>query len=50
MTAAVPEMNECIDEHSLVAVVHAVQGFVPAELINCNLSVVYEVLCWKNLP
>lgn len=43
-------MNECIDEHSLVAVVHAAQGFVPAELINCNLSVVYEVLCWKNLP
>lgn len=40
-----PKMNECIDGHGLAAVVHAVQGFVPAELISCNLSVAYGVLC-----
>lgn len=43
-------MNERTDERSLVPVVHTAQGFIPAELINCHLGVVYKVLCWKNLP
>jgi len=43
-------MNECIDERRLVAVVRAAQGFVPAELVYCNLSVVCGVCAGKTCP
>lgn len=42
-------MNECKDEHSLLAVVHTAQEFGPAELINCNLSVVLWGFVLENL-
>lgn len=42
-------MNECIDEHIHLAVVHAAQEFGPAELINCNLSVVLRGFVLENL-
>lgn len=48
LAAAVPEMNEQIDERSLAAALRATRRFVPAELAGFNLSGV-GALCWRAL-